>query len=77
MPWFIVVTRFTLDLKEPLYPYVVGPYATQGEAENEGNSDSGIIYSLLTIDAKAEGYIADDVYWTTNPPEGIRITPTE
>lgn len=72
--WYVVVERMTLDL-DPMPPYVVGPYPSEAIAEREGQSDENLVYCLLTIDAKREGYIADDVWWTTEPPEGDRIIP--
>ncbi|GGO94115.1 hypothetical protein GCM10011584_34410 [Nocardioides phosphati] len=66
--WFVVVERSTLGTAEPLPPYVVGPYATEVEAQEEVESDSGIAFCLLTIDAKEERYNADDCYATDVPP---------
>jgi hypothetical protein len=76
--WFVVVERCEheeLDYAE-LPPYIIGPYKTEAEAEEECLSDSSITYCLLTIDAKTENYIAGgDCYWTDTPPEGIQIIP--
>jgi hypothetical protein len=66
--WFVVVERSTLGTYDPLPPYVVGPYATEAEAQEEVESDSGIAFCLLTVDAKAERYNGDDCYWTDVPP---------
>jgi hypothetical protein len=70
--WYVVVERSDLYTYEPMTPYVVGPY-TEDEATEEIESDSGIAYCLLTIDAKAERYCADECYMTTMPPTGERI----
>lgn len=71
--WFVVVDRLTMDYQH-MPPYVVGPYSAQ-EASKELNSDCGLVYSLLTIDAKSERYIATECYMTPEPPEGERIIP--
>lgn len=67
--WWIVVERSTYEGEE-LKPYVVGPY-TKLQGHRELQSDSGIIFCLLTIDAKAEHYVCDgDVFVTKDPPKG-------
>jgi hypothetical protein len=74
-PWFVVVDRFerteTAEQGKRLKPYVVGPL-TKAEKDIEmGDDEATITYCLLTVDAKAEGYVADDCYATQSPPEGI------
>lgn len=70
--WWIIVERSTYGGDE-LPPYVVGPYAKR-TGDKELQSDSGIIFCLLTVDAKKEGYVCDgDVYLTAEPPEGSKI----
>jgi hypothetical protein len=71
--WYVVVERQTYDSKR-LLPYVVGPF-DEATAEAELQSDEGLIFCLLTVDAKSEGYVADECYRTNTPPEGERIIP--
>ena len=67
-PWFVVVERETLT-GQPLPAYTVGPFPDEQTAAAEGNSDSGVVHALLTVDAAAEGYVAGECYWTDNPPD--------
>lgn len=70
-PWYVVITCDAPSI-------VVGPYPTQADAEDEAQSDAGLIFGLITIDAKTEGYVVDDVFWTQQPPtdsDVIRILP--
>lgn len=76
-PWFVVVDRFerteTSEQGKRLPPYVVGPL-TKAEKDIEmGDDEATITFCLLTVDAKKEGYVADDCYATQNPPEGELI----
>ena len=45
--WFVVVERNTYD-GDPMDPYVVGPFG-EAEADEELQSDSSIVFCLLTI----------------------------
>ena len=73
-PWYVVVERTNM-INEPLLAYVVGPYDTEEEAEAAGNSEQSVAFCLLTIDAKNEGYIATNCYWTQTPPfDSLMIT---
>lgn len=61
---YVVVERYDKDTNEPLPPYAYGPFGEK-KCKKELESDSGVVFCLLTIDAKTEGYIADDCYMTT------------
>ncbi len=84
-PWFVVVERCLVESKPntkkkwkwtELPPYAVGPYANDDDARIDMDEDEcSIPYGLLTIDAKNEGYVADECYMTQTPPEdAIMIT---
>lgn len=65
--WFVVVERWNMQQLE-IPSYVVGPYSTESDAETAADSEIGVVYSLLTIDAKNEGYVATECFWTQEPP---------
>lgn len=77
--WYVVVDRHIVDAAflhesgkiryKAIQPYVVGPYPNEEAAQLAGNAEDGIIYNLLTSDAKRDGYFADECYWTTEIPE--------
>lgn len=75
--WFVVVDRFerttTAQQGPRLLPYVVGPLTEAEKDIQMSDEEATIIFCLLTIDAKQEGYVADDCYATQDPPEGKRI----
>jgi hypothetical protein len=79
--WYVVITRDALtpkgdfDPSRTLDPIVIGPYS-ETDATEDCQGDSGIVFSLLTIDCAREGWCADDVFTTTTPPESTdRIAP--
>ena len=73
--WFVVVERENLQ-NEEIQPYVVGPYSTESDAKTAANSEINVVHCLLTIDAKNESYIAEDCFWTQEPPlDGSFIIP--
>lgn len=80
--WFVVITRYATDEHGnhlgDLAPVAIGPYDTSAEAEAAGNADDGIVFSLLTVDAKNESWVADECFWTMDCPDGAeRIEPSD
>lgn len=72
--WYVVVERLDMQDK-PLPPYVLGPL-NNDEVDRELNSDDGIVFCWLTIDAKNENYQAIDCLATDYVPKnGILIHP--
>ena len=65
-PWYAVV-------ETDRHSIVVGPYGTEAQAKAETQSEEGIIQSLVTVDAKRDGYTVEDAYWTQEPPTGDEV----
>ena len=72
-PWWIVLDIY-LNKEEVNDKIVVGPYSSKKKCFEELNSDSGDIYSLSTIDAKAWDYEVHNVYATQDRPRGAYST---
>lgn len=69
--WYVVVER--LDMQDnPLPAYALGPL-DEKTALQELDSDSGIAYCWLTIDAKNENYQAIECVMTQNIPDNAII----
>lgn len=76
---YVVVGRYDQDTDKQLPSYAYGPFKKK-RALKELDSDTGVVFSLLTIDAKSEGYIAEDCYTTTEDDledDAIIINPSE
>jgi hypothetical protein len=65
--WYVVIDRQTVDGAH-MAPIAVGPFS-EARADEECQSDGGIVYALLTDDCKAEGWIADDVFTQPGLPD--------
>lgn len=73
---FVVVERMDHDDND-LPPYAVGPF-TEVDGKVELESDVGIVFCLLTIDAKAENYVAHDCYLAEGLHDGaLQIFPPD
>lgn len=77
-PWYVVVEREGLE-GQPWAggDVVIGPFSTEAEASEYAN-DSLDVLDLLTEEAKFQGYVAGDVFWTQEPtmPAHGPTTPT-
>lgn len=77
-PWYVVVDRADLDYTKRLRSYALGPFNSERKAEVEAEREDGTVFCWLTIDAKNEGYVADDCYRTQTPPkDSVFIIPPE